>query len=549
MEKRWPASSLMHLVLDEEIPGGASFAYTLGSAVFTIFILQAVTGILQLFFYAPTIDHAYDSVSFIRTKVPFGWLIHGIHYWGANIMVVLVLLHMTRVFIFGAYKNPRELTWLAGVTLFLTTMAFTFTGSPLPWDQRGYWIGEVSTSIAGTAPVFGDIMKNILRGGEEMGQLALSRLFALHTSILPAALIGLFLIHIVAMRRFGVVGPWKEEKRETKGPFWPDQAFKDMVMFAVVFLALITFTVFIPPSYSGQADQLDTSYIPKPDWNFLFLYESLKYFQGKLEPIGTVGVPTVLIMILILLPFLDRNPERNPFRRPVVMTGAFIIAAIVIAISLKGYFSPGFGQVSPPSSGNRSAVPMFAVLESDISPSSKKDTKTDSPAPSGTEKNVIASEKGLPGKAAYIIGSAERGEILFKRQCSPCHGEHGKKGIPNPGSSDGKVPELNPIDREIFDSDPEVFAANIDRFIQHGSLPEGPEPALRMAAFGDTNSLTQQEISNLEAYILRLNGVDRGKILNPGIDPNTFYIILVGAYVLFALILAGLWNKKRNQVS
>ena len=139
------------------------------------------------FTYAPTIDHAYDSVSYLRTEVPFGWLVHNMHYWGANIMVVLVALHMMRVYIWGAYKS--QLTWLIGIGLLVTTMALTFTGAPMIWDMKGFWAGEVGTSITGTAPVFGGIMKTILRGGETMGQLTLTRFFAIHIVILVPALV------------------------------------------------------------------------------------------------------------------------------------------------------------------------------------------------------------------------------------------------------------------------------------------------------------------------------------------------------------------------
>lgn len=550
IEERWPLSSLIRLSLEEEIPGGARFAYTLGSAILIVFMLQAVTGIMQLFFYVPSTDHAYNSVSYLRTKVPFGWLIHGLHYWGAQVMVVLVLFHMTRVFIWGAYKKPRELTWLAGLALFLTAMGFSFTGGPLRWDQRGYWIGDVSTSIAGTVPILGDVMRNLLRGGEEMGQLALSRLFGVHVAVLPAGLLGLFGIHIIAMRRFGAVGPWKEEKRATKGSFWPDQVFKDAIVGTTVLFLLIALAVFLPPTYSGMADPLDISYIPKPEWNFLFLYESLKYFEGPLEPVGTVGVPTVLILILVLLPFVDRNPERDPLRRPIAMFGALLLAVVVIGMSIKGYMSPGFAQ--PPGVEKISAMKKDPLSETGLSkgllggvseaalpaPGAKA-----SPVPAATPSGAVP-EQVQPGRAAFIIGSPERGAELFKRSCSSCHGAEGASGVPNPGSAEGRVPNLKPIDRELYSENALVFAENIDRYIQHGSTPAGPGPAIRMPAFGDSNTLTQQEMANIEAYILFLNGVDRAQLVNPGIQPRHFFLLAMAAYGLTILILGGLWNKK-----
>lgn len=535
INERWPLSSLVRLALEEEIPGGASFAYSLGSAVLVTFTLLAVTGILQLFFYVPSTDHAYNSISYLRTRVPFGWLVHGLHYWGANVMVALVLLHVTRVFIWGAYKKPRELTWLAGVTLLLTTMAFIFTGTPLHWDQRGYWLGRMSTSLAGAAPVFGGIVEGFLRGGEEMGQLALSRLFGLHTAILPLALVALFGIHITAKRRFGSVGPWDQRRRSFKGPFWPDQVFKDAVTGTAVFFLLIVLTVFLPPAYTGLADPLDTSYIPQPEWNFIFLYQALKYFEGKLEPVGAVGVPTVLVLILVLLPFIDRNPERDPLKRPLATAGALVLAALILALSVKGCLNPVFGRA--PAEQRAAPVektsPASILINPPLSPLKLR----------GDERGVIG-QAGMTGAAAYIIGSVERGAAAFAKHCSSCHGPLGKSIIPNRGSQEGKVPDLNPIHRDLYDKDARTFAEIIDRFIQHGSTPAGPNPAIRMPAFGDTKALTQQEISNIEAYILHINGVDRAQIVNPGMEPRLFFILVVTAYGLVVLLLGGIWSKR-----
>lgn len=531
LNERWPFSTLLRLALDEEIPGGARFAYAEGSVILILFILQAVTGIMQLFFYVPTIDHAYDSLSFLRTEVPFGWLIHGLHYWGANLMVVAVAVHMARVFVWGAYKRPRELTWLAGVSLLLVTMALSFTGTPLSWDQEGYWEGEVGTSIAATAPLIGDFIKRLLRGGEEMGQLALSRFFVMHTSVFPLMLVALFGFHIIAFRKFGSAGPWNESERRHSGPFWPDQAFKDVVAGTGVFLLLIILTVLAPPEFAGPADVLDTSYVPKPEWNFLFLYEALKYFHGPLEPVGTVGVPTVLVLLLVLLPFIDRNPETNPFRRPVAMLCGLLFTGLLIALTVSGYYSPGFAQT----------------------PVSEGSTAPPQPAPSPAVASAQGGKQGPgsttwdTGPAAGIIGSAERGASLFSMYCASCHGQHGKGGVPNPGSTRGSIPALDPIDRRVYNENARVFAGNIDPFIQHGSRPAGSRFSISMPSFGDNNTLTQQEIANLEAYILRVNGVDRAQLINPGMQPRNFLILVVAVYALLVLVQGGL--RVRGKIS
>ncbi|MGE5247695.1 MAG: cytochrome b, partial [Verrucomicrobiota bacterium] len=270
IEERIPIGALLRRALEEEIPGGSRYAYALGSATLFVFVLQAVTGIWQLFYYVPSVDHAYDSLNYLRTEVPFGWLIHNLHYWGANAMIVLIGLHIARVFVFGAYKNPREITWLAGVVLLLVTAGIVFTGAPLPWDEPGYWAAEVGTSIAGTVPVVGNAVKRLLRGGDVMGPLALSRMFVLHVAILPGTLAAFILVHLVAFRMFGSVGPWDEAKRKRTGAFWPDQMCKDAVVAGFLLVLLIALCVYAPPPVAGPADPLDTSFVPKPEWNFLF---------------------------------------------------------------------------------------------------------------------------------------------------------------------------------------------------------------------------------------------------------------------------------------
>jgi ubiquinol-cytochrome c reductase cytochrome b subunit len=605
-----------------------------------------ISGIVPLFYYVPTVDHAYDSVSYLRTQVPFGWLVHNMHYWGANAMVLLVALHMIRVYIWAAYKT--QLTWLIGVTLLLLTMAMSFTGAPLIWDQRGYWAGEVGSGITGTVPIMGDLLKTILRGGEVMGQLAISRFFIFHVGVFTPLLMLMIGVHVASFRKSGVVGPWDESKRKHSGPFWPDQAFKDAVTGTIVFFILITLSVFSPPTFSGPADVLNTTYLPKPEWNFLFLYQALKYFKGPLEPAGTVGVPAVLIALLVLLPFIDRNPERNPLRRPIAMACLVAYAGLILALTIIGYLSPGYAEMpagtekgafgmpgprqvapalpgaaegarlfrsegcigchsvegtggkigpalsattlhgrdrrwitdqirNPKSHNPKTVMPSFASLTDQqvndlvdyligtgvtVPSQQERSGEKDKKSAANREKREANSRQraatsqgsgsdlsgpsagGLPGPAAYIIGDADNGSALFGLQCAACHGQQGKSGISNPGSDDVVVPSLNPIDREFFNAEPLGFAENIDRIIQHGSLPQGPHPGVSMPAWGDSHALTQQEIANVEAYILKLNGVDRARLINPGMKPLNFYLVVVAVYMLFILVQGGIRIRK-----
>jgi quinol-cytochrome oxidoreductase complex cytochrome b subunit len=178
--------------------------YTLGSATLFVALNQAITGILLTIYYVPTPDHAYDSVQYITTQVTGGWLIRGMHHWGASLMVVLVVLHMLRVIFYGAYKYPREVTWLTGVVLLLLVIGFGFTGYLLPWDQKSYWATTVGTRIAGVAPFIGNWILRIMRGGEDLSAITLARFFGTHVWVLPAALMVLVGTHLYLVIRNGI---------------------------------------------------------------------------------------------------------------------------------------------------------------------------------------------------------------------------------------------------------------------------------------------------------------------------------------------------------
>jgi quinol-cytochrome oxidoreductase complex cytochrome b subunit len=181
-----------------------NWAYTLGSATLFAMVIQIVTGILLTLYYVPDPQLAYASVSYITNELPFGWLIRGLHHWGASAMVLLVVLHMIRVIIYGAYKYPREFTWITGVALLLLTFAFGFTGYLLPWDQRAYWATVVGTKIGEVTPVFGDTIRSLMLGGEEISGLTLSRFFGAHVWVLPSVLLLLVGIHLYLVIRNGI---------------------------------------------------------------------------------------------------------------------------------------------------------------------------------------------------------------------------------------------------------------------------------------------------------------------------------------------------------
>ncbi len=330
-------------LLDEPIPGGASWIYVFGSATLFLFALQAVTGMFLVIYYAPTPDHAYDSIRFIEEEVSSGAFVRGLHHWGASGMVVAIGLHMLQTFLYGAYKPPRELMWMAGVVLFLIVMAFAFTGYLLPWDQTAYWATQVGINMVGTVPLVGEFLMRVMRGGDQLGALTLSRFFAVHVLFLPAVIITLIAAHLFILRRVGPAGPWTDERASLgREPFYPRQVYMDAVVMLGVFVVVAALALAVPIPLTDKADPSDTTFVPVPEWYFLFYYELLKYVHGPLEPLATWILPTLFILILFFWPFIDRNPARNPIRRPAALAAGSLFLLVVfslLGISIKNLYA------------------------------------------------------------------------------------------------------------------------------------------------------------------------------------------------------------------
>ena len=199
--------------LFRKVPGDVNWMQTLGSATLTAFIVQAVTGVVLAMYYKPDPDSAYDSIVHITNDVTLGWLVRGMHKWGASVFIILMFLHMGRVFLFGAYKYPRELNWIVGALLIPIGLFEGFTGYLLPWDQTAYWATVVGININATAPFLGPFIAQFLQGGAEIGPDTLSRFYSLHMLVLPGAIIGLILLHLYLVVRLGVTSPpWSDER-------------------------------------------------------------------------------------------------------------------------------------------------------------------------------------------------------------------------------------------------------------------------------------------------------------------------------------------------
>lgn len=293
IEERTGLVQLWRRALDEPIRGGARWAYVFGSALAFLFALQMITGMLLSIYYVPTADHAHASVAFIQKAVRGGTLMRGLHVYGASAMIVLLMAHISQTFLFGAYKQRRELVWVVGGLLLLLVLAFAFTGYLLPWDQDAYFATKIGVSIAGEVPVVGPLQKRLMLGGNDLTSLTVSRFFVIHVLILPFLLGVLILVHVYFFRRVRPAGPFRNQDERRVDRFFPKQLLKDSIAAFVIFGTLLALAKFVPARLGHEADPT-SNFLARPPWYFLPLFELLKYFPGKLSLIPTVVLPSLL---------------------------------------------------------------------------------------------------------------------------------------------------------------------------------------------------------------------------------------------------------------
>ena len=345
LDARMRVRALMSFLLDEPIPGGSRWAYIPGSMVMFVLILQFITGMMLAFYYGGTPDHAWDSVNYIDHLtyhgLSVGRLIRGIHYWGSSIMVIAVGLHLLQVFLWGAYKRPREIMWLVGTVLLALTMIASFSGYLLPWDERAYWGTIVGTNMIGLIPIVGEIIKGAIRGGVGLGALTLSHFFTIHTMILPTLFILFVLLHMVIFRRVGPAGPFSgtpEEHEDKKDAFYPRQVLMDSFGMLGIFIFILLLAILRPPGLESVANPSNATYSPTPAWYFDWIFELLKLIRPEI--VGVVGLPVLIGVVLVLLPFLDKDPVRSPLRRPIsVLSTLFVLTSMLVLSILaeRGY--------------------------------------------------------------------------------------------------------------------------------------------------------------------------------------------------------------------
>jgi ubiquinol-cytochrome c reductase cytochrome b subunit len=311
LDDRTGYKTLLHEALYERVPGGARWKYVWGSTLIFTFSVQMITGLFLWMAYSPSSQTAWESVYYIQHEMQFGWLLRGIHHFTAQAMIVLLVFHLMQVIIDGAYRAPREVNFWLGLILMHIVLGLSLTGYLLPWDQKGFWATKVATSIAGITPVVGESIQQLATGGLEYGHHTLTRFFALHAGLLPALLVAFLGLHLYVFRRHGITV--KDPIHAPDTTFWPDQVLKDAVAcLAVLATVLVLCVVWHGAGPQGgaelgaPADPSDNYSAARPEWYFLFLFELLKHFPGKLEIIGAMVIPGAVVGVLFLMPIVGR---------------------------------------------------------------------------------------------------------------------------------------------------------------------------------------------------------------------------------------------------
>ena len=321
-----------------------SIWYYFGGVTLFLFLIQVVSGILLLMYYKGSEDLAFESIQFIMSKVQFGWLIRSIHSWAANLFILAAVIHMFSVYFTKAYRKPREITWLTGMFMLFLGMGFGFSGYLLPWNELAFFATKVGTDIAGAVPIVGKPIMVLLRGGEDVTGATLSRMFGFHVAIFPGIFAVLLGIHLVLVQRQGMSEPigHSESGGDLKTmPFFPNFLLRDLLLWLIVLNVLAILAVLFPWELGVKADPFASAPAGiKPEWYFLFMFQSLKYIpaevlyiEGEILGILLFGLAFAL---WTMVPFWDRKSNFGQENKVVTYVGLFVVA-FVIALTILGW--------------------------------------------------------------------------------------------------------------------------------------------------------------------------------------------------------------------
>ncbi len=348
LDERLQVSDLIEFMKKKSVPVHRhSVWYYFGGVSLFLFIIQVVTGILLLLYYKGSEELAFESIQFIISKVEFGWLIRSIHSWAANLFILSAFIHMFSVFFEKAYRKPRELTWVSGILLLFLGMGFGFSGYLLPWNELAFFATKVGTDIAGVIPIVGKPILIFLRGGEDVTGATLSRFFGFHVAVLPALFTVILGLHLLLVQRQGMSIPMSVEKlppseRKTM-PFFPNFFLRDLLLWLLVLNLLAVLAVFFPWELGAKADPFAPAPAGiKPEWYFMFMFQTLKYIPGQLWIFEGEVVGILLFacagLAWTLVPFWDRTTARGQENRKLTYAGLFVVVYMII-LTILGWLS------------------------------------------------------------------------------------------------------------------------------------------------------------------------------------------------------------------
>lgn len=411
LEQQTGLRRLFRELLDEPIPGGPRWAYVFGSGLLYLFLSQVVTGVFLALYYVPSSDHAHTTVSYISKVVTSGLFLRSIHAYGATAIVILLFLHISQTLIYGSYKGHRELLWLCGCVLLALMLGMAFTGYLLPWDEKAYFASAVGTNIITEIPVIGQPIQQLLRGGQQMGTLTLSRFFVLHVFVLPGLLIAFIGAHLYLFRRAGPAGPIKEDPVEPKLPtatFYPAQLVMDVAASLLIIVALALVAYLIPFRLGPIANPSDTTYIPRPEWYYIPIFEWLKILSGKWSLLGGILLPGLLAVLFAAIPFFDRGRNRRPWKRPIVVGGFAVFVLFYAGLGALSYHSDATDPIiSRQLAGQKKAE--IDYMRQPFQPEAA------SAVPATVQPAAAADPRIAKGAALYASGP-----------CGDCHGDRGQ---------------------------------------------------------------------------------------------------------------------------
>ena len=406
---------LTHEALYENIPGGARWRYVWGSTLTFAFSIQIITGIFLWMAYSPSSQTAWESVFYIQFEMAGGWFLRGLHHYTAQLMTILLALHLLQVLIDGAYKAPREFNFWSGLIMLQLTLALSLTGYLLPWDQKGYWATKVATNIAAIVPFVGPDIQKLVVGGPDYGHHTLTRFFALHAGVLPGLIIALIGAHIYFFRRHGIHAKQPFKKPDAK--FWPDQVLADAVACAGVLFTVVALTIATRGAeLSAPADASSPFAAARPEWYFLFLFELLKYFPGESEIIGAILLPGAAVGVMFAMPILGQWKLGHRFNLVFIFGGLAGAGLLTWMAMNQDKHDPNFQRALKDSHQQAARVIELAK------------------APTGIP---IAGAAALLREDPFMQGPKQ-----FAKHCSGCHRYDGHDGQGNPVKDPQSAPDL-----------------------------------------------------------------------------------------------------------